>query len=335
MFTPVFNFGCISPQSVNRDSSTAQDQVPAWPPPPQQARIKYLKSIASPSDMGTRHSLIQKIVDSVFGESTTSDRLLRPYGIFVSSDRIYVTDPGLHLLHIFDLDKNLYINISRAGNDDLISPIGVAVNRKGDIYLSDSMLKKVIVFDANGKYLNTIGRPDSFFRPTGIALDEERIYIVDTYAHCVLVFDNKGRFLFSFGQNGGRKGEFNYPTNIFIGSDGLLYITDSMNFRIQIFDRDGNFRSSFGKLGDGTGYFAKPKGVAVDSEGNIYVADAEFDTIQIFDRDGALLLNFGSTGTDSGQMILPSGLFIDKKDRIYVADSYNHRVQIFQFLKEN
>jgi len=329
--------GCATHEATIQDPrSTRYEPVLVWPSPPQTPRIQYLQSISGPSDIDVKKSWFKKAIDTIFGKETIEDIMLRPYGVFADSERIYVTDPGVFLLHVFDMQDRRYFQIKKVNGEELISPIGIAVDRNGEIYLSDSMLRRIVVFNREGRYLRDIGSPDVFIRPAGIAIDEERIYIVDTHGHHVLVFNKKdGKFIFSFGKNGSGKGDFNYPTNIFIGRDGLLYITDSLNFRIQIFDRKGNCLSAFGKHGDGTGDFSKPKGIAVDSEGHIYVADAHFDNIQIFNRDGRLLLGFGNTGRGRGEMILPAGIFIDEKDRIYIADSYNNRIQVFQYLKEN
>lgn len=309
--------------------------VAVWPPPPQTARIQYIRSISGASDMGMKKSWFKKTMDTLFGKDETLQTFLRPYGVYAHNERIYVTDTGTRKLHVFDLREKKDITIGKAGKEDFLSPIGVAVDKNEDIYLSDSLLKRVFIFDRDGKYRRDIGSADLFMRPTGVAIDDERLYVVDTHGHKISVFSKKeGSFLFSFGKNGSGRGDFNYPTNIFIDKEGLLYITDSMNFRVQIFDNHGHFISTFGKHGNGSGDFSKPRGIAVDSDGNIYVADALFDTVQIFDKDGRLLLAFGRTGRGAGQMSLPAGLYIDEQDKIYVADSYNNRVQIFQYLKE-
>jgi sugar lactone lactonase YvrE len=308
---------------------------PVWPQPPQTARIQYIKSISGADDIRIEKSWFKKTMDILFGKDEALEMLLRPYGVFADSERIYVTDPGARLLHVFGLREKKYFKISKADKEEFISPIGVAADKNGEIYLSDSILKRIFVFDADGKYQREIGSADVFTRPSGIAIDDNRLYVVDTHGHKILVFSKKdGSLLFSFGSNGSGKGDFNYPTNIFLDKGGLVYIADSMNFRVQIYDQRGHFISMFGKHGNGSGDFSKPRGIAVDSDGQVYVADALFDTVQIFDKDGQLLLAFGKTGRGKGQMILPAGLFIDEHDQIYVADSYNNRVQIFQYLKE-
>jgi len=329
----LYSGGCATTGSQISFFQTDADSAKlVWPPLPQTARIKYIGAIAAPSESGEQKSWFSSFL---FGKEEPIKVMLRPYGVCTDDNRVYVTDPGLSIVHIFDLEEKKYFRIDKAKDEDLVSPIGIVVDNNGDIYISDSILKKIIIFNREGKYIKETGSSEMLIRPTGIAIDEDRIFIVDTHAHKVLIFSKKdGKLLFSFGANGTGKGEFNYPTNIFTGKDGLLYITDSLNFRIQIFDRNGNFISSFGKHGDSLGDFSKPKGIAVDSEGHIYVADAHFDNIQIFDKDGRLLLTFGNSGRRTGEFTLPAGVFIDKNDRIYVADSYNNRIQIFQYLKE-
>jgi len=326
--------GCIASNfTTNHSQHSTDDSLPVWPPPPQKPRIQFVRSISSSQDIDMKKSWFKKTIDYVFGHEESEEKMLRPYAVCADSEKIYVTDPGLFLIHIFDLQEKRYFQIKKVKDLDLISPIGIAVDKNGEIFFSDSVLKRVFVLDKEGKYLREIGSTDLFLRPTGIAIDEDRIYVTDTHGHQILVFSKKnGNLLFRIGRNGTRSGEFNYPTHIFISNKGLIYVTDSLNFRIQIFDRDGNFVTSFGKLGDGSGNFSKPKGIAVDSAGHIYVADSHFDNVQIFDRDGNLLLTFGKTGRGQGEMVLPAGIFIDRQNRIYVADSFNNRIQIFQYL---
>lgn len=328
--------GCVGPETASRPEHPSQDVARFWPPPPQKPRIQYLNSLSSSADLGVKKTWLARTMETMFGKEDSEEKMLRPYGVFADNGRVYVTDPGAHLLHVFDIQEKKYFQVGAAKGEKLSSPIGVAADKNGDIYLSDSMLNRVLVFDSKGVYLREIGSRNLFVRPAGLAVDESRVYVVDTHGHQALVFAKKdGDLLFNFGKNGVGQGDFNFPTNIFVSRDGLMYIMDSMNFRVQVFGKDGDFISAFGKLGDGSGDFSKAKGIAVDSEGHIYVADSHFDGVQIFGLDGTLLLSFGGSGRGVGEMLLPAGIFIDEKDRIYVADSYNARVQIFQYLKEN
>ncbi|MGE5238654.1 MAG: 6-bladed beta-propeller [Chloroflexota bacterium] len=279
--------------------------------------------------------------DFILGDATgdvtdprTSNVLMRPYTVYVDArEKLYIADPGAVRVNVIDLKTADVLNITQAGNEEFVSPIGVLADMSGRIYVSDSQLKGVFVFDEKGTYLARF--EGEFKRPTCMAIDEKgsMIYVSDTLEHRIYKYTFEGKRTGSIGSPGSLPGQLNYPTHLFVDREGLLYVTDSMNFRIQIFDPGGNVVGSVGVLGDKHGNLEKPKGVAVDSEGDIYVVDSINDTVKIFDRKSALLLFFGERGNNLGEFWLPSGIFIDRADIIYVADTYNMRVQAFQFLR--
>lgn len=327
--------GCGKPTFIPLQDSPPSSLV--WPPPPEKPRIQYLYSISKPEDIGISQSFFEKMLGIIRGEKPPR-QMVRPHGIYYGRNEVlYVTDPGSQLVHIFDIKNRRYEQIKKYGKKNLLSPIGVVMDEAGLLYVSDSILKRVFVFGPKGESIREIGGEDWFTRPTGIAIHPllRRLYVVDTIGHSIQAFDLKGNFLFSFGKRGKEKGEFNFPTSLWIDQKGNLYVNDSLNFRIQIFEPDGKFLHLLGKHGDGMGEFSNPKGIALDTEGHIYVTDAIFDAIQIFDKEGRLLLYFGEAGQGPGKFWIPSSIFIDQKNRIFVSDSYNQRVQVFKFLGGN
>ncbi|MBI5399942.1 6-bladed beta-propeller [Candidatus Saganbacteria bacterium] len=313
---------------------TVWGEALVWPRLPEKARIEYLYNFSQPADLKMEKKLGGRIVDFIFGRSKTeSDRLVRPQGIFARAGLILVTDTGQNCVHVFNENNKEYFKITRAGKEALISPVGAAADKNGAIFVSDSKLKKVFIFNARGDYSGELG-PGRFERPTGIAIDNSsgRIYVVDTLKSLVNVFDAAG-FLFSFGARGGKGAGSNHPTYLALDKVGDLYLVDSLNFRVQVFSSAGQLKNSFGRMGRAPGAFSQPKGIALDTAGNIYVSDSSFDNVQIFSREGKLLLFFGDSGKEAGGFWLPAGLAIDENDRIFVADSYNSRVQVFRRLK--
>jgi len=326
---------CAAPKAYI--DKTAMRQI-IWPGPPEKPRIQYLWSINQVST--TLSGRTPGLFDFILGETSedvtdpkTSNVLMRPYSIFIDSkEKLYITDPGAFRVTVIDLKTLDAFNIYGIKGEEFSFPIGVVVNSVGHIYISDSMLKKVFVFDEKGNYLFQF--EGDFLRPTGMAIDLKfsRIYVSDTLQHKVYVYSLDGKRIGSIGKPGSLLGELNFPTHLFVDKDGLLYVTDTMNFRIQIFDQYGKSVNSIGSIGDVYGNLDKPKGVAVDSEGHIYVVDSIKDTVKIFDRNGNLLLFFGEKGHRYGDFYMPSGIFIDQKNTIYVADTYNMRIQTFQFI---
>jgi DNA-binding beta-propeller fold protein YncE len=254
-----------------------------------------------------------------------------------SRGRLIITDPGSGGVHIFDFARRKYKFLYRPDSDKnpMLSPQCVALDSDDNIYVTDSKVGKVFVFDPNGKLRRVLGSlrggEGYFKRPTGIAVDSSahRIYITDTLRDSIFVMDSNGNVLDHFGGRGADDTHFNFPTEVLL-RDHTLFIVDAMNFRVQLYENN-QFRSSIGTPGEAIGEFFRPKGIAMDSEGHLYVVDAAQSVVQVFDRQGDLLFYFGGTGAELGNFRLPSGIFVDSQDRVYVVDSYNHRVQVFRY----
>lgn len=326
---------CLGRSHEHKDASDTRREVVALDGG---RRVDFLRAFSSESDLTNRRSFWNRVIDVVAGPPEFH-RLVRPYGIAADSrGRVLITDPGDLSVQIFDFDKKKYTRIDAGEHGEHFqSPIGIAVDQADNIYVTDSALGKVFVFDQRGKfrrYIGAITAKEGFFkRATGIAIDKQRgeIYVSDTLRDKIFVMDLQGNHLRDFGGRGSGPGEFNFPTEVIIHGDEIL-VVDAMNFRVQILDHQGRFRTQFGTQGDSMGSFFRPKGIAIDSDGNIHVVDGLFEAVQVFDHMGVLLYYFGGTGMESGEFELPSGLWIDGNDRIYVADSYNHRVQVFQYV---
>ncbi|MDL2717668.1 MAG: SMP-30/gluconolactonase/LRE family protein, partial [Acidobacteriota bacterium] len=223
-----------------------------------------------------------------------------------------------------------------AGEEPLVSLVGLAVDDGGAAYLTDSVLKKVFRLRAGSDRLERFAADYPFERPTGIVFNSanRNLYVVDTLASKVLAFDLSGRKVLEFGRRGQGPGELNYPTWIAADARGAIYVSDTLNFRVQSFAADGTFRFAFGSLGDGPGAFSAPKGVAVGPEGLVYVVDGRQDRVEAFSLAGEFRFAFGSSGTGPGQFWLPNGIYADERGRVYVCDYLNDRVQVFQYIGE-
>lgn len=318
---------CAPEEALPPEREPAAQRL-AWPPPPEPARIIYERSVSGAGDWSIRRSLAQRLVDAVTGEAPR--RLVRPTGVAQHAGVLCVADPGAAALWIFDAPRNRSIRVTQAKDVRLASPVAVAMRPDGGIYVADTVLGAVFLFDREGGLVRVAAR-EGIERPSGIAYDprSDRLYVGDSVANRIMAFDASARRVAQWGEPGRANGQFNRPTHLaFTASDALL-VTDSLNFRIQAFDTAGRFLWTLGHHGDGSGDLAAPKGVASDHEGHVYVADALFDTVQIFDAGGAFLLAFGEHGAAPGELALPGGIFIGPDDDIYVADAYNGRIVIF------
>ncbi|WP_457627704.1 SMP-30/gluconolactonase/LRE family protein [Persephonella sp.] len=309
------------------------EEVLVWPPPPDQPRIKWVQTVARIEDMEKEKGFFSRLFEAIFGED--KKKIIKPMGSYVRGSKLYFTDTGAKGFFIYDTRKKTVKFIDHIGDYGLSSPVDIAVDKKGRIFVSDSMLGTVFITNEDGEFLGRIGG-GVIIRPTGLAIDDGMnwLYITDTVAGKIYVISLKDKKLVrKIGKIGVKEGEFNRPTYITVDRQGRLYVSDSMNARIQIFDRNGNFLTMFGERGTSIGTFANPRGIAVDSDGNIYVSDTLLSAIQIFNIKGELLLVFGNYGTKNGEFAYPEDITITKNDLIFVSDSYNMRIQVFKYLK--
>jgi DNA-binding beta-propeller fold protein YncE len=300
-----------------------------WPLPPDEPRIKYVDYIRGSMDIVKK----KKFTEALFGEESL-DVFIKPYGVTVDRQgRIYVTDKGR--VWVIDLEKGEYTFLgTEPGIGRLANPIGIATSSDGRVFVADVSQDRVFVYK-DGKPVALLGHEGEFKSPSSIAIDEKRnrIYVCDSNSHIINVYNlDDYKKIMTIGKRGHDKGEFNFPTNIALNSEGHLHVVDTGNWRIQVFDPDGNLIRTFGQIGDVPGTFTRPKGIGIDSEDHIYVVDAAFENVQIFDKEGRLLMPFSGPGIEPGQLSLPAGLFVDHNDRIYVVEQVNKRVQIFQYM---
>ncbi len=327
----IFCCGCGTKQGT---LFTAPDESIVWPEFPEQPRIEYVGQLTNEEDLKREVSFVEGLGRALFGREDIGV-LTNPYGLALDKEeRLFVADTSGSVVHIMDLKTRKYQQFFElADGERLLSPIGLAI-AGDDIYVCDSVLGKICVFDLQGKYKFSFGS-DKLERPAGIAYSHtpEKIYVADAKRHVIVIFDRQGKFLGELGSRGSGRGYFNFPTHLWVDKEGKLYVSDTLNYRIQIFTSDGKFLRAFGQHGDRPGHFAHPCGLATDSFGNIYVGDKQFENIQIFNRRGQMLMALGSEGHGPGEFWLPGGIFIDHNNRIFIADSFNKRIQILQLLE--
>jgi sugar lactone lactonase YvrE len=306
-----------------------------WPEPPNQPRIEFVKAFSTLADLGASGSAWSRLANFLAGSKV--NKMVRPMSVAVGAEEnmIFVADPDIHCVHQYDLEKGGYRCLTVRSGADLLSPMGLAIDSEGTLFVSDSQQGIIYTMEPGGKWLKTLPLKVELQRPTGLFWDaiSDNLIIVDTGLQSIMSVTREGALVGTIGGRGSSPGQLNYPTYTWKDSNGDLLVSDSLNFRVQRFDDEGEFLSSFGVVGDSAGDFGRPKGVAVDTLGHIYVVDALFHSLQIFDSSGQLLLAIGGQGHEAGQFWLPNGIFITASNTIFIADSYNRRVQIMRYVR--
>lgn len=186
---------------------------------------------------------------NIFGQ----EQLGRPVGVAVDSalGRLYVSDMKRREVAVFDLKTLKFENwvgksylgdkVEDGDRDKILySPTNLAVDGDGLLYVVDTFINHVTVFDPDGEFVRHIGDigqgPGLFMRPRGIALDPDgHVYITDAMANLFQILTPEGQALMSVGGLGETPGRFQVPGDIAVDQHNRVFVVDQANRRLQVF----------------------------------------------------------------------------------------------------
>ncbi len=161
----------------------------------------------------------------------------------------------------------------------------VAVRSNGEVWVTDRLLQRVFIFNADGTYLRTFepsGDTAKTWAPIAIAFDSaDNVYIADVgilKQHQIIEFSTDGTEIRRWGTTVQTKrmedspGGFYYPNGIAIAKNGDIFVSDSNNRRVQVFSKDAEFKYVIPTSGT-------PRGMVIDSQQRLYVVDAFAHTV--------------------------------------------------------
>ncbi len=221
------------------------------------------------------------------------------------------------------------ILIGRTEPAHLLEPIAVASDGTGRVYVADTAVQAIHVFDFPGKkyrqfFLVPEGR---LLSPVGIAPGPDgSIYVSDSQLNRVYLFGPDGAVRRKIGEQAGLGRASGIALN---PQNGWLYVVDTANHWVVAFDGEGRETLRFGERGVGPGQFNFPTHIAADRDGNLYIADSLNFRIQIMDAQGRFLRSIGKLGNRLGEFSKPKGVAVDGGGRVYVVDGIYDTVQVF------
>ena len=229
---------------------------------------------------------------------------------------------------VYTIAGNAYGEAGLAGDGGkatsalLNSPLGVAVDSAGDVFIADSGNNRVQKVTPIGTISTIAGSATGVPGSSSALLDG--------------------------------------PESVAVDGSGNVYIADMFNNRVQEVTAGGNVKTiagsatgSAGTSGDGgpatSALLSGPAGVAVDSSGDLFIADASNNRIQeiyatggnswgkamtagdIYTVAGSASGGFGTSGDGrpaaTALLAHPVGLAVDSSGDLYIADTDNNRVQ--------
>ncbi len=271
---------------------------------------RYLYRIAKSTDGSGDYYITDGKVNSLFfydsGMVLKAEikGLATPLGVAVDSmGYILVGNDGRDNIEVFDsTNGNL---VALFGEGLLQMPNAITIGPQGNIYVTDSRINSVLVFDTDYNYLRSIGTP-------GVG-DGELNFPVDTE---IIARNDGGTTVYD------------------------VFVADQSNHRIQIFDTEGNFLETITSPADSCGYFGacdKPEfirlqGLSSDSLGRLHVLDAFAAGVFIFNSSTIEHLGtYGEYGEGPGTLKLPGDVLTSGTDQSIITSGHGSGIEVLIF----
>lgn len=254
-----------------------------------------------------------------------------PHGLTVDrSGHLYFADAGNHRVRMVDATTGTISTVAGTGRIEfygdggpattagLFGPRGVALDEKGNLYISDTQHSCIRRVDPEGRIMIVAG-------------SDPRLVEKGTAPKYIW-----------------------HPVGLALGPDGQIYWADATLNRVKKADLgrvDPKTKSGWitivagseemGFSGDGgparDAQLEAPAAVAFDSKGNLYIADHNNLRIRRVDAKSGVITTVAGNGQrgfsgDGGPataatLNAPAGLAFDADDNLYIADSGNHRIR--------
>ena len=164
-----------------------------------------------------------------------------PTGIAIDrkARRLYLADTPRNLVFVLDLQGNVLNRVGKDkngnGRGEFVSPTQIAVSGHG-IAVLDTEHSRIQVLDFEGSRTACYRVVVDADGDNAMAVDKDgNIYISYVARSIISIYRPDGMPMGTFGQSGGRIGEFRAPKGLWVDGSNRIYVADTVNARVQVF----------------------------------------------------------------------------------------------------
>ncbi|MDI6891794.1 MAG: NHL repeat-containing protein [Actinomycetota bacterium] len=192
----------------------------------------------------TENNLSKVLIFNSKGKFIKEFGVMMPLMPTVALNKLYLTTYG-HVI-IYDLDGNELAKWGKKGKlaEQFDCPTGIAVDKAGNVYVSDTLNLRLQALNKDGEVLWVVGEPAKdikalgrrFGLPAGLTIDENNLlYLADAFHFSIRVLNTKGKELAELGgELGEKEGQFNHAAGIASAGGGVFVVADKYNDRVQL-----------------------------------------------------------------------------------------------------
>jgi sugar lactone lactonase YvrE len=163
-------------------------------------------------------------------------------------------------------------------------PKSFAIGPADEIFLLDLFSSRVLVLDANERYLRQVPFPEKYGFFSDVAVDPQgRIFLLDAVAGAVYAAAGGADRFARVADN--LKDYTNFPNSLAIGPKGILYLVDQYGSGLALVDPDGEFLGRKLGLGWSKSGLYYPAQICLSRNGTLFIADRGNNRVQLFAVD--------------------------------------------------
>ena len=267
-------------------------------------------------------------------------RLVILYSVFCILYSVFCIPSWTEVI-LSEEDLSSYVLTSKTGKfgaeeGEFNYPKGLSLDKKGNVYVADSLNLRVQIFNRQGEFVRVVDLKDKasdLTELTGISLSSGGHLFVADRSGQVFKFSRDGKFL-------SQEEREEDLSDLAVASDETIYTiahdralwVDEEFVYVASYDRIVKLSRinlkpvlEFGSYGEEPGQFRCPGGICVDRYGYIYVADTLNDRIQKFTPKGEFITSFGEV-KELKELSHPTGIVVTPLGELWISSTSGHQL---------